>query len=167
MPTSTQRTRLRLVASSMSNLVSSILGYLYKPAYLEVSYNARMGLVCGCQLMTGPLDAEAMRRAVEDLRFGWVVSCFSEVPGNRMGEPVDTLIFTADEETALFQMFAIAEEAAQRWDANVSLAQRLGELMPGDASLVVVAACSEQAAAFDCCRYVADMVAKRVPVWAK
>ncbi len=115
--------------------------------------------------MTGPLDPEAMRRSVEDLRYGWVVCCCSEVPGMRLGEHVETLIFNADEEKALFQMFGIAEEAANRWNANVALAQRLGELMPGDTSLVIVTACSEQAAAFECCRFIAEAFEIRVPVW--
>ncbi|MFI5384638.1 MAG: molybdenum cofactor biosynthesis protein MoaE [Fimbriimonadales bacterium] len=125
-----------------------------------------MGLVCGCQLMTGALDPEAMRRSVENLSYGAVASYCAEVPGTRQGAPVDTLIFFADEEQALFQMFAIAEEASKRWDANVALAQRLGELMPGDSSLVIVVACTDRGDAFDCCRYVADQFAARVPVRA-
>jgi molybdopterin synthase catalytic subunit len=114
--------------------------------------------------MTGALDPEAMRRSVENLTYSAVVVYCAELPGTRSGQPVDTLIFTADEERALFQMFAIAEEAANRWDANVAIAQRLGELMPGDSSLVIVAACSEQARAFECCRFIAANVAETVPV---
>jgi molybdopterin synthase catalytic subunit len=123
-----------------------------------------MGLVCGCQLMTGALDPEAMRRSVENLSYSAVVVYCAEVPGTRLGESIETLMFSADEERALFQMFAITEEAANRWDANVAIAQRLGELMPGDSSLVIVAACSDQSAAFDCCRFIAENVAERVPV---
>jgi molybdopterin synthase catalytic subunit len=123
-----------------------------------------MGLVCGCQLMTGPLDTEALRRSVENLSYGAVVTYCSEVPGTRQGAPVDTLTFTADEEQALLQMFAIAEQASKRWDANVAIAQRLGDLMPGEASLVVATACSDRQDAFDCCRFVCDGFAERVPV---
>src|SRR5437016_4689667 len=101
-----------------------------------------MGLVCGCQLMGGPLDAEAMRRSVENLSYAAVVVYCAEIAGTRQGQPVDTLVITADEERALFQMFAITEEAAKRWDANVAVAHRLGEVMPGDTSLVIAAACS-------------------------
>ena len=114
--------------------------------------------------MSGPLDAEAMRRSVENLSYSGVVCYCAEIPGSRQGEQIDTLILSVDEERALFQMFSIAEEASTRWDANVSVAQRLGELMPGDSLLVIVAACAERDQAFDCCRFVADQMAERVPV---
>ncbi|HVT14184.1 MAG TPA: molybdenum cofactor biosynthesis protein MoaE [Fimbriimonadaceae bacterium] len=122
-------------------------------------YNARMGLVCGCQLMTGPLDPEAIRRSVENLGYGSVVTLCAQVSGSQAGH---TVAYSTDEATALQEMFAAAEEAVKRWDANVSLAQRLGDLIPGDISRVVVAACAEQAAAFNCCRFIADRIAERV-----
>lgn len=125
-----------------------------------------MGLVCGCQLITAAPDPDAMRRSVENLAYSEVVSYFSEAPGTRHGQPVDKLVYTADEEKALFQMFAIAEEAAKRWDANVSVTHRLGELIPGDVALAVVAAASTRSAAFDCCKFVSDGVAERAPIWA-
>lgn len=125
-----------------------------------------MGLVCGCQLMTGPLDSEAMRRSVENLAYGAITSYVAAVPGTKQGHPVETMTFTADEERALFQMFAIAEEAANRWDANVSVAQRLGELIPGDTSLVIMIAAADREAALDCCRFVSDRIAE-APIWAE
>jgi len=115
--------------------------------------------------MTGALDAEAMKRSVENLAYDAVVVYSAQVPGTREGAPVDTLIFNAEEERALFQMFAIAEDAAQKWDANVALAQRLGELIPGDTSLCIAVACVDWEDAFECCRSIAGSIAERVPVW--
>lgn len=111
--------------------------------------------------MTGPLDPEAMRRSVENLTFGAVVSSSASVTG------VESVRFLADEERALFQMFAMAEEAARKWDANVSIAQRLGELMPGDTALVIVVACGDRNAAHECCRFLSDRMAGDVPVWTQ
>ena len=115
--------------------------------------------------MTGALDAEAMKRSVENLAYDAVVVYSAQVPGTRDGAPVETILFTADEENALFQMFAIAEESAIQWDANVALAQRLGELIPGDTSLCVAVACVDWEDAFECSHSIAAKIAERVPVW--
>jgi|GEM_PF-4899911 len=124
-----------------------------------------MGLVCGCQLVTGALDAEAMKRSVENLAYDAVVVYSAQVPGTRDGAPVETMVFNADEEKALFQMFAIAEDSSQRWDANVSVAQRLGELIPGDTSLCIAVACIDWEDAFECSHTIARKIAEAVPVW--
>lgn len=108
-----------------------------------------MGKVCGCQIMGGPLDVEAMRRSVEDLAHGEVVTYFHEVVGG-----IKT--YQADEERALFAMFAVAEEVAGRWDANITIAQRLGELMPGEVTLVIAVAGDSRERAFAGCRFAAE-----------
>jgi molybdopterin synthase catalytic subunit len=117
--------------------------------------------------MTGPLDAEGMRRSVENLAYGSVASYLAEVPGTKQGQPVEMMRFIADEERALFQMFAIAEEAANRWDANVSVAQRLGDLIPGDTSLIIMVAGADRESALDCCRFVSDRLSNQVPIWSE
>lgn len=117
-----------------------------------------MGLVCGCQLMPGPLDPEAIRRSVEDLNLPAVVVYCAEAAGS------GRQTISTDEERALFQMFAIAEESANRWKAHVALAQRLGEVMSGDVTLVVAAACDSVDRAFACGRFMAEQVGQRVPV---
>ena len=118
-------------------------------------------------LTNSQIDETDLIASVRDVRLGGVVTFTGEVRAVTGPLSTSQLIYEAHETMALKQMEKIAEEAAQRWDAHVSIAHRLGELIPGDIAVVCIAACAHRADAFDCCRYLIDRIKEDVPIWKK
>ncbi len=50
---------------------------------------------------------------------------------------------------------------------DVALLHRLGRLVIGETSVLVVVASAHRAAAFDACRWLIDTLKKTVPIWKK
>ena len=119
------------------------------------------------ELTESPLDPEHLRKRVEDPTLGGVVVFCGEVRSITGSTPTDKLFYEAYQEMALEQMRALANQAAHRWSANVAVAHRLGELLPGDIAVVCVAACAHRNEAFDCCRFLIDAIKADVPIWKK
>lgn len=113
------------------------------------------------------LDPEAMRKSVEHSDLGGVVVFCGEVRSHTGGTPTYGLAYEAYEEMALLQLRRIAAEASVRWSAAVSVAHRLGNLLPGDIAVVTVAACEHRAEAFECCRWLIDRIKDDVPIWKR
>lgn len=62
----------------------------------------------------------------------------------------------------------IVDEARQRWDLiHVRVIHRVGELEPTDPIVLVVAASSHRAAAFEACEFIMDYLKTRAPFWKK
>ena len=97
----------------------------------------------------------------------FVMSFVGEVRAVTGDKDTSKLIYEAHSTMAHKQMSRIAEQAATYWDANVSVAHRLGELLPGDIAVVCVVACAHRAEAFDCCRFLIDRIKEEVPIWKK
>ncbi len=112
-----------------------------------------------------PLDADEIRRGIEDPALGGVVVFAGEVRSVTDGRETARLVYTAYEEMALKRMEAIAGEAVRRWGGRVAMSHRLGELLPGDVSVVTAAACPHRAEAFECCRFLIDRLKQEVPIW--
>lgn len=108
-----------------------------------------MGQVCGCQLVTAPIDLDSMRRSVENLSLSSVLTFIHQVGPTEDGEPAH---FQVDEPQTLMGMFQLAEEAATSFDANVSLLLRLGELIPGESHFACVVAAHTAEGAMRCCQ---------------
>jgi molybdopterin synthase catalytic subunit len=113
------------------------------------------------------LDPEAMRKSVEHPDLGGVVVFCGEVRSQTGGSPTYGLVYEAYEEMALVQLRRIASEASVRWSAAISVAHRLGSLLPGDIAVVTVAACAHRAEAFECCRWLIDRIKEDVPIWKR
>jgi len=114
-----------------------------------------------------PIDVVGIVELVKDDRFGGVVTFTGEVRAVTGDMDTSKLIYEAHSSMAVAQMKKIAEAAASRWDANVAVAHRIGELLPGDVAVVCVAACAHRAEAFDCCRFLIDRIKEDVPIWKK
>ena len=126
-----------------------------------------MGTVKNVWLVQQEIDASALMESVKDTNLGGVVTFTGEVRSATGSLITDKLIYEAHETMALKQMELIATEAATRWNANVAIAHRTGELLPGDIAVVCVAACIHRADAFECCRFLIDSIKDDVPIWKK
>jgi molybdopterin synthase catalytic subunit len=90
------------------------------------------------------------------------------VRDNTRGRRTLHLDYEAYEEMALEQMRGLAAEAVTRFGVrDVALVHRLGRLVVGETSVLVVVASAHRGAAFDACRWLIDTLKKTVPIWKK
>jgi molybdopterin synthase catalytic subunit len=78
------------------------------------------------------------------------------------------LDYEAYREMALEQMQRLASDAVAKFGVrDVAVVHRLGRLMVGETSVLIVVASAHRAAAFDACRWLIDTLKKTVPIWKK
>src|ERR1700735_5742852 len=90
------------------------------------------------------------------------------VRNNTRGRKTLYLDYEAYREMALEKMRGLAEEAVERFGVReVALVHRLGRLMVGETSVLIVVASAHRGAAFDACRWLIDTLKKTVALWKK
>src|SRR3984885_11260228 len=90
------------------------------------------------------------------------------VRDNTRGRRTLHLDYEAYEEMALEKMRGLADEAVERFGVReVALVHRLGRLVVGETSVLIVVASGHRGAAFDACRWLIDTLKKTVPIWKK
>jgi molybdopterin synthase catalytic subunit len=90
------------------------------------------------------------------------------VRDNSRGRKTLHLDYEAYREMALEQMRALAGEAVVKFGVrDVAMVHRLGRLLVGETSVLVVVASAHRGAAFDACRWLIDTLKKTVPIWKK
>ena len=90
------------------------------------------------------------------------------VRDNSRGRKTLHLDYEAYREMALEQMRGLAEEAVTRFRVrDVAVVHRLGRLMVGETSVLIVVTSAHRVAAFDACRWLIDTLKKTVPIWKK
>ena len=90
------------------------------------------------------------------------------VRNNTRGRETLYLDYEAYGEMALAQMNALAAEAVERFGVrDVALLHRLGRLVVGETSVLIVVASAHRGAAFEACRWLIDTLKKQVPIWKK
>ena len=90
------------------------------------------------------------------------------VRDNTRGRKTLHLDYEAYREMALEQMRGLASEAVTRFGVrDVALVHRLGRLVIGETSVLIVVASAHRGAAFDACRWLIDTLKKTVPIWKK
>jgi molybdopterin synthase catalytic subunit len=78
------------------------------------------------------------------------------------------LDYEAYREMALEQMRGLATEAVTKFGVrDVALVHRLGRLVVGETSVLIVVASAHRGAAFEACRWLIDTLKKTVPIWKK
>lgn len=117
------------------------------------------------RLVEGPIDAAALTSSLCDDRHGAVVSFTGTVRNHHGGRRVRALSYTAYREMAEQGMAEVLAEAGKRWDVRVDARHRLGDLVPGDPAVVVVAAAAHRGPAFEAAAWVIDEIKRRVPIW--
>jgi molybdopterin synthase catalytic subunit len=90
------------------------------------------------------------------------------VRNNTRGRKTLYLDYEAYREMALEKMRGLAEEAVERFGVReVALVHRLGRLVVGETSVLIVVASAHRGAAFEACRWLIDTLKKTVPIWKK
>ena len=90
------------------------------------------------------------------------------VRDNTRGRKTIYLDYEAYREMALEQMRGLATEALTKFGVrDVALVHRLGRLLVGETSVLVVVASAHRGAAFEACRWLIDTLKKTVPIWKK
>jgi molybdopterin converting factor subunit 1 len=90
------------------------------------------------------------------------------VRDNTRGRKTLYLDYEAYREMALEKMRGLAAEAVTRFGVrDVTLMHRLGRLVVGETSVLVVVASAHRGAGFDACRWLIDTLKQTVPIWKK
>ena len=119
-------------------------------------------------LVREPIDAEGVTRASKSGGDGAVCVFDGIVRDNTRGRQTLHLDYEAYEEMALRQMRLLRSEAIEQFGVReVAIVHRLGRLVVGETSVLIVVASAHRGAAFDACRWVIDTLKKTVPIWKK
>ncbi len=114
------------------------------------------------------IDAEKLVAAAKHGEDGAVVVFDGIVRNNSRGRQTLHLDYEAYEEMAAKQMDELAREARNRFGVRqVTIIHRLGRLVVGETSVLIVVASAHRAQAFEACRWVIDTLKKTVPIWKK
>lgn len=116
----------------------------------------------------GPIDVEAVRRAVDDPGFGAILVFEGVARDNFDGKRVLRLTYEAYPAMAVPVMAAIRDEAAERWPgARVAIVHRTGEVRIGEPSVVIAVGAPHRGECYEASRYAIEQLKARVPVWKK
>jgi molybdopterin synthase catalytic subunit len=120
------------------------------------------------QIVDARIDAEAMVAAMKAGSDGAVCVFDGIVRDNTRGRRTLYLDYESYREMALEQMTRLAADAVQKFGVrDVALIHRLGRLLVGETSVLIVVASAHRGAAFDACRWLIDTLKKTVPIWKK
>ncbi len=114
------------------------------------------------------IDAAMVTDAMKAGADGAVCVFDGIVRDNTRGRRTLYLDYEAYEAMALAQMRDLAAEAVTRFKVReVAILHRLGRLVVGETSVLIVVASAHRGAAFEACRWVIDTLKKTVPIWKK
>src|SRR3954471_19871307 len=120
------------------------------------------------EIVDGPMDAGAIVAGMKAGGDGAVCVFDGIVRDNTRGRKTLHLDYEAYREMALAQMKALATEAVAKFGVrDVAVVHRLGRLVVGESSVLIVVASAHRGAAFDACRWLIDTLKKTVPIWKK
>lgn len=119
-------------------------------------------------LTRDPINAESLVAEAKKGEDGAVVVFDGIVRDNTRGRKTVHLDYEAYEEMALKQMGELAAQAREKFGVrHVTIVHRLGRLLVGETSVLIVVASAHRGQAFEACRWVIDTLKKTVPVWKK
>jgi molybdopterin synthase catalytic subunit len=119
-------------------------------------------------LVREPIDVAGLQREIKAGGDGAVCVFDGIVRDNTRGRQTLHLDYEAYEEMALTQMQQLAEQAISKFGVrDVTLVHRLGRLVVGETSVLIVVSSAHRGAAFDACRWLIDTLKKQVPIWKK
>ena len=120
------------------------------------------------EILDGVLPVAAVMEEIKAGADGAVCAFDGIVRDNTRGRRTLYLDYEAYREMALAQMEALAAEAVARFGVReVALLHRLGRLMVGETSVLIVVASAHRGQAFEACRWLIDTLKKQVPIWKK
>jgi molybdopterin synthase catalytic subunit len=114
------------------------------------------------------IDAEGLVAAAKHGSDGAVVVFDGIVRNNTRGRQTLHLDYESYEEMALKQMNELAAQARERFGVrHVTIVHRLGRLLVGETSVLIVVASAHRAQAYEASRWLIDTLKKTVPIWKK
>ncbi len=120
------------------------------------------------RVVTADFDVNAV---LEELRYpeeGGLVLFFGSVRSVNGGKSVKTLHYEAYEEMAESDIRKVEEEVQEEFGVRRVLVQhRIGDLKPGEKTILVAAVARHRQKAFDACRRALERVKAEIPVWKK
>ena len=120
------------------------------------------------EIVDAPIAADAIVAVTKAGGDGAVCVFDGIVRDNTRGRTTLYLDYEAYREMALARMQRLATEAIEKYGVrDVALVHRLGRLVVGESSVLIVVASAHRAAAFDACRWLIDTLKKTVPIWKK
>lgn len=95
------------------------------------------------------------------------ISLFSgTVRNHHDGHQVTGINYDGHPRLAEQTLRAIATETATAWpDTSIYVSHYLGELTPGDISVIIAIGAPHREAGFAACRYIIEQIKQRVPIW--
>ena len=115
-----------------------------------------------------PIDAVALEAAVAREGHGALVTFVGRARDRADdGREVVRLAYEAFEPMAASVLAEIAAEAEARWGASVAVVHRVGEVPIGEAAVVIVAAATHRAEAYEANRFVIEEIKDRLPIWKR
>jgi molybdopterin synthase catalytic subunit len=119
-------------------------------------------------LTRDPVDAHQLVAAAKRGEDGAVVVFDGIVRNNSRGRRTLHLDYEAYEEMAAKQMEELAREALTRFGVrHVAIVHRLGHLLVGETSVLIIVASAHRAQAYEASRWLIDTLKKTVPIWKK
>jgi molybdopterin synthase catalytic subunit/molybdopterin converting factor small subunit len=114
------------------------------------------------------LDAAALAARVARNDAGAVVTFTGTVRDNARGRSVLWLEYEAYPEAAEKMLARIGGELHERWPVlSVAIEHRVGQLYPGEASVVIAVSSAHREAAFAAAAYAIERIKEIVPIWKK
>jgi molybdopterin converting factor subunit 1 len=120
------------------------------------------------RLQRESIDADSLIAVVKEGEAGAVVVFDGIVRNNTRGRRTLYLDYESYEAMALSQMQGLWREAQQCFGVRrMVLVHRLGRLLVGETSVLIVVSSAHRAQAFEACRWIIDTLKKTVPIWKK
>jgi len=120
------------------------------------------------KLVREAIDGAAIQGAIKAGGDGAVCVFDGVVRDNTRRRATLHLDYEAYEEMALRQLAELRVTAIEKFGVrDVAIVHRLGRILVGETSVLIVVASAHRGAAFDACRWVIDTLKKTVPIWKR
>ena len=119
-------------------------------------------------LTEGPIDVEALERAVLDPGRGAIIR-FVGLARNRAddGREVMELEYEIYPDMAASVLDEIAAEAEARWKVAIAIVHRHGTVPIGEAAVAIVTGAAHRAEAYEASRFAIEAIKERLPIWKR
>jgi MoaE-MoaD fusion protein len=119
-------------------------------------------------LAEGPIDVDALERAVASPRMGAIVTFVGRARDVADDErTVVELEYEAYPEMAASVLDEIRAEAERRFGVACAVVHRSGTVPIGEAAVAIVTAARHRAEAYEANRFVIDAIKERLPIWKR
>lgn len=122
------------------------------------------------RIQTKPFDIsrEIAALSAGDTSIGAIVTFTGAVRGSAGGKELASMTLEHYPGMTEAELARVEAEAKERWDLQASLIiHRVGELLPGEGIVLVIAAAPHRHAAFDAASFMMDYLKTRATFWKK